>query len=269
MHAGDRIPGWILHSQEWLYRWVAPDLRTLVAASAIIVAFAALVVLSSIRILVDIFEALDVIALVSLFLVNWLGNGGALVPIPGARLLGLLMIFSQAALLPAWEVLVVGGGAMALGLLSYFILGARTQAAYARGDADGAARLARDAGMMPDPAGAPVTDQPDGDPLAAAATFLDAPSDAGGMRRRFSSSLLRTERRARPVIEKHGTWGLFWLCLTPTVAGTAAAFISGILRLGFTRFLVAALAAKYLLAGIVVLGSQVFSQQAQALELPF
>ncbi|MEX1333717.1 MAG: hypothetical protein AB1Z66_00285, partial [Candidatus Limnocylindrales bacterium] len=235
--------------------------------------------LSTFRVLSVVFEALDVVALVGLFFVLWLGNGGALVPIPGARFIGLLLIFNQAAVLPSLQVFAVAGAAMGLGLSSYYVAGARTARSYAEGDAEGAEQIAADSGMLDDE----VVDFAPGAELDTAAALAIAgveprgsakrsgeepPARLGGLRRRFNRSLQRAQDRAQPVIEQRGFPGIFLLTFGPTPMGPAAAYLSGLMRFGFARYLLASFAAKYLLAGVIVLLALAFSDVARAVEIP-
>jgi hypothetical protein len=56
--------------------------------------------------------------------------------------------------------------------------------------------------------------------------------------------------------------GMFVLCFGPTPLGTTAAFLGGLMRFGFARYLATPFAAKYLLAGIVVAAGLFFSGAA-------
>jgi membrane protein DedA with SNARE-associated domain len=56
-----------------------------------------------------------------LFLANWIGNGGLLVPIPGLRLVGWTMIVHQGAGDATILVGLVGGLAMGLGQISFYL----------------------------------------------------------------------------------------------------------------------------------------------------
>jgi membrane protein DedA with SNARE-associated domain len=238
------------------------------------VAVAAAIAVSSLRFVQVAFESLDIFVVITLFLVNWLGNGGVLVPIPGARFIGLLMVFQQAVVLPAWEVVLVAGAAMGIGQLSYYVAGARTAESYATGDDAGAEKIAADTGMSDDSArefspGAEL----DADIVTALADV--GPSKAGesgseksGWRSRFSTSLKRAQDRAQPILEQRGTWGMFLLCFAPTPLGTASAYVGGLMGFGFRRYIVSSFAAKYLLTVIIVLLALVFGDTAQAVALP-
>ena len=281
MHAGDQAPSIVLRAQAWIYRWLSSQSRIVLGVVIVILAVVAAIVFSSFQLLRIFLSGLDIVALIAVFLVNWLGNGGALVPIPGARFAGLLLIFNQAVLLPSWEVFGVAGLGMALGLLSYYIAGARTAASYAEGDSAGAEDLARQTGML----GEDRLDFTPGTELDAQAVeaiarvkspVADAPAtgtedtgdSSGRLRSRFRSSLQRAQARAEPVIEQRGVWGMFLLCFAPTPMGTAAAYVGGLMRFGFSRYLLASFAAKFLLAGVIVLLALIFSDTARAIPIP-
>jgi hypothetical protein len=282
MHARDQVPRFVLQAQAWAYRWISSQSRIVFSLVIVILAIVAAVLFSSFRILQILFDGLDIVALIGLFLVNWLGNGGALVPIPGARFIGLVLVFNQALALPSWEVFGVAGAGMSLGLLSYYIAGARTAQSYAEGDSQGAEDLARETGMLDDDSvdfspGAELdaravaaiagVEPEDPEPSAAASTS-EPGSDEGRLRSRFRSGLLRAQARAKPVLEKRGTAGMFLLCLAPTPMGTAAAYLGGLMRFGFSRYLLASFAAKFLLTGIIVLLALVSSDTAGAVDIP-
>ncbi len=278
IHAGDKVPTFLLRGQAWLQRWISAESRIFLSLVVVVLAVVAAIIVSSAQILRVFFDGLDVIALVAIFLVNWLGNGGALVPIPGARLIGILLIFQQAVLLPSWEVFAVAGAAMSLGLFSYYLAGARTSESYALGDESGAEDLARSTGMLGDD----TEDFSPGAELDAEAVSAitgvgptdsdeessDPDSRTGRLRQRFTSSLQRAQARAQPVIERRGVPGMFLLCFAPTPMGTAAAYVGGLMRFGFSRYLLASFAAKFLLAGIVVVLALTFSDAARAVDVP-
>jgi hypothetical protein len=269
---GDQIPSWLLRIQELFFGQLSASSRGFIGVILIAVAVLSLLLLSSLRVVEVVFESLDASAFLGLFLVNWIGNGGILVPIPGARLVGLLMIFQNAVLFPSWEVFAIGGTAMGLGLLSYYIAGARAAQAYAEGDAETAARLAEDAGIVAGEDEQTPQDVSAREPAGAHRLTTAAAAPAAGARRRWrnrvSASFKRAQERAQPVIEKRGTVGVLLLCLPPSPLGTAAAFLGGLMRFGFSRYLAASFAAKYVLAGIIVVAALVFSQAARSVELP-
>ena len=278
----------MLRTQAWFHSWLSNESRIVLGMVVVILAIVVVAVLSSFRVLRVLFDALNIVAFLGLFLVNWLGNGGALVPIPGARFIGLLLVFQQAVLLPSWEVFAVAGAAMALGLLSYYIAGARTAESYGEGDTEGAEQLAAQTGMLDEQqsefspgadldeqmvsamAGVKIAgeDESVSAQPGSAPTQAEPPTRFGRVRRRFTRSLKRTQERAQPIIEQRGTYGMFLLCFAPSPMGTAAAYLGGLMRFGFLRYLLASFAAKYLLTGIIVLLALVFSDAAHAVEIP-
>ena len=280
MHANDQAPRFVLRGQEWVYRWLSSQSRIVLGLVIVMLAVVAAIAFSSSKVFRLFIDGLDIVALLALFLVNWLGNGGALVPIPGARFVGLLLVFNQAVVLPSWEVFAVAGAGMALGLFSYYIAGARTAASYAEGDAEGAEDLARETGMLDDDRlefspGAELDAQAveaiagvEPESASPASPSTDADTGTGRLRSRFRSSLMQAQVRAKPVIERRGTPGMFLLCFAPTPMGTAAAYVGGLMRFGFSRYLLASFAAKFLLTGIVVLLALIFSDAARAVDIP-
>lgn len=285
MHAADRVPRFMLRTQAWLQGWFTNESRLLMGVVVVAVAVMSAVTVSSLRFVRVAFESLDLFVVLTLFLVNWLGNGGVLVPIPGARFIGLLMIFQQAVILPSLEVFLVAGAAMGLGQLSYYVAGARTAQSYAEGDDAGAERIASDSGMLEHETAdfAPGAEL-DADIVSAIADVHATPEAstesegsagtketsgaAGGWRSRFSTSLKHAQERAQPVLEQRGAWGMFLLCFAPTPLGTAAAYVGGLIGFGFKRYLVSSFASKFLLTGVIVALALVFSDAARAVAIP-
>ena len=107
-------------------RWPTSRRRqvvTIVALMAIILA----TFLASSRLLRFVFQGLDILAYVALFVACWIGAGGGLVPIPGVRVVSWLMIIQQGAALDPVIVAVVAAFAMVLGQTSYFLATRATQ----------------------------------------------------------------------------------------------------------------------------------------------
>ena len=65
--------------------------------------------------------SLDPLAYVGMMIVCWVGAGGALVPIPGARPLSWILVVQQGAVLDPVLVALAAGLAMTLGQASYFL----------------------------------------------------------------------------------------------------------------------------------------------------
>jgi hypothetical protein len=246
MHRRDRVPALLHELQERAIARLEHDRRRTIAIGILLVAIFGATAIASARILLMIAHQLDLVAYLGLFLVNWLGNGGGLVPIPGARYIGLLMIFQQAVVLPTVEVWLVGGTAMALGLLSYYVAGARSAAFYARGERARAIEAIADVSPR------------------------DAPT--GGTRRRvserFSRSWAQARERSQPILERHGLAGMLALCFVPWPLAAGAAFIGGAMGFGFARFLVASFAAKLALSALVVIAGLVVAFVARELVAP-
>ena len=284
IHQRDRIPQWMLRLQGWMHARTSNRTRLVMAVLVIVLVLFAVLRLSGMTLLGIALGFIDpFLLLAGVFLVNWLGNGGVLIPIPGARFIGLLLIFQNAVLVPSWEVWVVSGSAMALGLLSYYIAGARTAQSYAAGDAAGAEELAARTGMLDDEVDdfSPGAELDAGVTTAMAGTSADTQAaeratsasrsnetQVGRLRYRLSTSLQRAQERARPVIEQRGTNGMVLLCFAPSPMGTAAAYLGGLMRFGFGRYLLASFVAKFLLAGIIVVLALLFNDVARSVAVP-
>lgn len=268
MQKGDRVPRWIMRAQGWLIGRVSFEDRYRLAVVVIVVAVVVAVALSGSRFFSVLITELDLVAFAGLFVVNWIGNGGVLVPIPGARLLGLIMIFQNATVLPSWEVFAVAGAAMALGLTSYYVAGARSADLYERGDAEGAQDAVQDSSILSptEPPNVPRSSDPS--ELVAAAVAASGSTRRQRLTRRFSATWSRAQERAQPSLEKHGLAGMFWLFLVPSPVGTAAAFLGGAMRFGFIRFGVAALSSKFLLAGLIVVAGLLVAEGATSVASP-
>ena len=88
----DRVPDWLRRLHVWaMAHMPASNRRRLALAVALVAAIVATYIGAS-RILHFVFPGMDVLAYLGLFIVNWVGAGGLLVPIPGARIVGWLMI---------------------------------------------------------------------------------------------------------------------------------------------------------------------------------
>jgi len=123
LHPRDAVPGMAqrLHSA-WSVA-LSTSGRDRVALLLAIVGVAAASLFLGAR-LVRLFLGLtDLAAYMGLFIVNWIANGGLLVPIPGLRIVGWLLIISQGAALDPAVAGVVGGIAMALGQTSFYVAG--------------------------------------------------------------------------------------------------------------------------------------------------
>jgi membrane protein DedA with SNARE-associated domain len=110
-----------LRPHEWVVvHWPAAQRRRIAAIVAIVVfALAALPFLARVA-----GEAIELGALpyVALIILCWIGEGGALVPIPGVRLLSWVTIVQMGGTLEPLLVAALAGLAMTLGQSSYFVV---------------------------------------------------------------------------------------------------------------------------------------------------
>jgi membrane protein DedA with SNARE-associated domain len=119
---GDRPPRHLVRLHAWLEARFSERTRRRLG---LVVGFGA-AILGTLVILVIKPLGLDIIwaAWIGLFLANWIGNGGILVPIPGLRLVGWTMAAHQGAEGPTLLVGLVAGVAMALGQTSFYLTAA-------------------------------------------------------------------------------------------------------------------------------------------------
>jgi membrane protein DedA with SNARE-associated domain len=89
------------------------------AVLSIVAVFLGTVIAAS-KLLRFVLESLDLVAYLGLFVVNFIGAGGLLVPIPGTRIAGWLMIIQQGGSLEPLTAGFIGGLAMTLGQVSVY-----------------------------------------------------------------------------------------------------------------------------------------------------
>jgi hypothetical protein len=80
MHPGDHVPDWLLRTQVSLSSRVSSRLRLGIGIIVALFAVVLVMVIAAAGVLGIVLDNLDLIAYAGLFLANWLGNGGALVP---------------------------------------------------------------------------------------------------------------------------------------------------------------------------------------------
>jgi membrane protein DedA with SNARE-associated domain len=130
LHPHDRVPEWLRRTQERLIDAWPTSRRRQVGAVIALVAVVVGTVLAASHLLRFVVQSLDAVAYLGLFAVNWIGAGGLLVPIPGTRIAGWLMIIQQGGSLEPLFAGVVGGLAMTIGQTSVYVA-ARTGASRA------------------------------------------------------------------------------------------------------------------------------------------
>ena len=212
LHPHDQVPGIArrLHAA-WL-AGSASSGRDRVAFLVAIVGLASASIFLGAHLLRLLFGLTDLGAFAGMFIVNWVANGGLLVPIPGLRIVGWLLIISQGAALDPAIAGVVGGVAMALGQTSYYVTG--------------------DAGRRHTSGHA--ADVPAGPPRHARLARLSS---------RLSSSarITRAKERITQLLGVHGFATITVLSLLPSPLTAFACATAGAMGMGFRRFVLASL----------------------------
>jgi membrane protein DedA with SNARE-associated domain len=205
---------------------------------AIVMAVVAIVVatfIASSRLLRFVFDYLDVVAYLGLFVACWIGAGGAVVPIPGVRAMSWLMIMQQGAALNPYVVALVGSAAMVLGQTSYFVATrARTRRVNSKSESPAEEeRMPAEAEELA--------------PMPAVESDL-SPAEEPGRRARYMAA---ATQRIQHQIREHGMATVFVVSALPspmTTLTTTAAASSG---MGYGRFFVAAFSGFLLLSAIL------------------
>ncbi len=119
IHPHDRAPGWLLELHRSLDRRVPEHTRHRLAQ---VVGFGAAIIgtLAALDVAKSLDPSISLLAWVGLFLANWIGNGGLLVPIPGLRFVGWTMVVHQGAEGPTLLIGLIAGIAMGLGQMSFY-----------------------------------------------------------------------------------------------------------------------------------------------------
>lgn len=206
-HAGehDRVPGWSRSLVSRLDRALPASGRSRIAAIVGLVAALIAVAISASRLLLLLFDTFDVLAYAGLFVTNWVANGGLLVPVPGLRLIGWVMIVQQGGTLDPLIAGLVGGVAMALGQTSLYVMAASARESVAHHATHGPSRLSE---MASGP--------------------------------RAQAARVRLER----LLHEHGVATIVGVSLVPTPLTTVAAGTAGAMGFGFRRFLLASLVGR-------------------------
>jgi len=200
--ARDRIPGWLRDALARLDASLPAHGRRRFAAIVGLAAAIVAIAVSASRLLFLLVDALDILAYAGLFVTNWVANGGLLVPVPGLRLVGWLMIVQQGGTLDAAVAGVVGGLAMTLGQTSLYVAAASAREGAERHRPDEPSRLR---------------------------------SIASGERAEAMRS--RLER----LLREHGFATIVGVSFLPTPMTTVATGMAGAMAFGFRRFVLASL----------------------------
>jgi membrane protein DedA with SNARE-associated domain len=198
-----------------------------VAAVAIVVA----TVIASSKLLLFIFDELDLVAYLGLFLACWIGAGGAIVPVPGVRAISWVMIVQQGAALDPLVVPLVAAAAMVLGQSSYFFA---TRAASRRMAADGEA-----------------------DDVDAESADAQPDSDAAEVEEsRRAQYIAAAKRRVEGQIHEHGMRTVYLTSALPSPVTTLATTAAAGAGMTYLKFLIASFAGFLTLSTVLVLVGQ-------------
>jgi membrane protein DedA with SNARE-associated domain len=226
----DRIPDRLREAHERLEQVLPPAGRRRVAVIVGIVAAFVAVVISASRLLVLLFDGLDILAYIGLFVTNWVANGGLLVPVPGLRVVGWLMIVQQGGAFDAFVAGIVGGIAMALGQTTLYVAAASARGEAARHPSDHPSRLR---------------------------------SLASGRR------AVEVRARLERLLEEHGTVTIIGVSLVPSPLTTLATGMAGAMGFGFRRFVLASLVGRIAFGLILAsLGAAIMDLVAPGFHLP-
>jgi membrane protein DedA with SNARE-associated domain len=218
----DQVPGIAQHLHNAWLAGLSTSGRDRVALLVAIVGIAAASIFLGARLLRILLGLTDLGAYLGLFIVNWVANGGLLVPIPGLRIVGWLLIISQGAALDPAIAGFVGGIAMALGQTSFYVAG--------------------DAGRR----------RSSGHDTAASGP----PRHARLARLSSGPRVVRTKERITQLIRVHGFATISVLSLVPTPLTTFGCATAGAMGMGFRRFVLASLLGRIALGLILAyLGS--------------
>jgi membrane protein DedA with SNARE-associated domain len=226
----DRIPGWLRDAHARLDASLPATGRRRLAAIVGLTATIVAVAISASRLLFVLFDALDSLAYAGLFVTNWVANGGLLVPVPGLRLVGWLMIIQQGGTLDAFVAGLVGGIAMTLGQMSLYVAAASAREGAARHHAEEPARLR---------------------------------SIASGER----AQAMRA--RLEHLLHAHGFATIVGVSLVPSPFTTVATGMAGAMAFGFRRFVLASLIGRIALGLVLAyLGDAIMGLVAPGLRPP-
>jgi membrane protein DedA with SNARE-associated domain len=208
--------------------------------------------IASAKLLRFIFDDLDLLAYLGLFVACWIGAGGALVPVPGVRPMSWLMIVQQGGTLDLVIVVAVAASAMVIGQSSYF-LAAR------------AAKRRRQASKLS--AGTADSDTAASEAEASDRTAADDAPDAKTSTSRVGFRQ-RSEARIQHLVGRHGIATVLLVSALPSPFTTLATTAAAAAEMSYARFALAA-ACGYLIlcATLALVGQGLFAGLRSVLPL--
>jgi hypothetical protein len=248
--SGDAGPNRILRAYAWvLAHWPnAVRWRIAVVVVSIVFVLAAIPMLARVAgIVID----LGVLPYLALVILCWLGEGGALVPVPGVRMLSWITIVQQGANLDPVLVAVLAALAMAAGQTSYFAA-ARYGGRFASG------RISRFAHLQV-PGSVPQASED--------TTLADGPSEAdveipieGGRSRRLMQGgrerLVRASTAVAARMRSHPCGTILAVSILPSPLTTLATLTAATVGISFPRYVVPLATGFLVFATVLVLAGQ-------------
>lgn len=192
----------------------------------------------------DVAASLDPLAYVGMMIVCWVGAGGALVPIPGARPLSWVLVVQQGAVLDPLLVALAAGLAMTLGQSSYF-LATRTGSSRLHLHHKGHHRIAAGAG-------APVATGPS----AGDRSEAPSPEPGGGLVGWARRLMARAKDAVARLMSKHPQRTIFLVSVVPSPLTTFGTVAAAEEHVEFRRFFLASLAGFVVMTGALVIAGK-------------
>jgi hypothetical protein len=220
---------WVLAHWPTAVRW-----HIAVAVVSVVFVVAAIPMLTRIAgIAID----LGILPYLALMVLCWLGEGGALVPVPGVRMLSWIAVVQQGASLEPALVAALAAVSMAAGQTSYFAA-ARYGERYASGRISRFAHLRMPGTTAPTSDVAPVDDD-------APTPDVEIIVEGGRSRRLMRGGRERLERAALMIetrMRSHPSGTIFAVSILPSPLTTLATLTAATVGIPFPRYFVPALA---------------------------
>ena len=237
-HAPDEgEAGRVLRAYAWALAHWPTSVRWQLAIIVVGVVFALALIPLLARIAGTVLD-LGILPYLALMVLCWLGTGGALVPIPGVRLLSWVTIVQQGAYLDPVLVAVLAALSMAAGQTSYF-------AAARYGERFTSGRIQRFAHLRVPGSAAATTD---------AAVADDVLVPVGRRRRLMRGGRERLERASHSIaarMRSHPGRTIFAVSVIPSPLTTLATLTAAMSDVPYLRFVVPSLAAFLILTSVL------------------